>query len=295
MLIAIGVTPGDSGEDALALGGLLAQALSAEVLLVHVHPVGYHYPSPAHVDAEWEDYLREQARAILANAATTAPNYGIDDAKTYLYGHQSSGVGLIEAAEANGADLIVIGSAPGSSSGRFQIGSTADQLLHGSPVPVALAPDYYRGMLPEAIGRVVVAFQDTDESRASVQEGAKICEAANVPLTLLTILMRHRSYGSRLRTSGEDQVIAQLTEDAHTQQHAVLTQIPAEVVANAAVVIGDDAVSATRRYDWAGDELFVLSSAPRGVISRVFLGDMTYKLLRATPVPAIVLPRNTNL
>ena len=48
-----------------------------------------------------------------------------------------------------------------------------------------------------------------------------------------------------------------------------------------------------QRFDWQGDELFVLASARGGVLRRVFLGDMTYKLVRATPVPAIVLPRHT--
>ena len=56
------------------------------------------------------------------------------------------------------------------------------------------------------------------------------------------------------------------------------------------MTVGDNASSAVRRYDWNGDELFVLASAHGGVLRRVFLGDMTYKLLRATPVPAVVLP-----
>jgi len=35
------------------------------------------------------------------------------------------------------------------------------------------------------------------------------------------------------------------------------------------------------------------ASARGGPLQRVFLGDMTYKLLRATPVPAIILPRHS--
>ena len=68
-----------------------------------------------------------------------------------MHGHRSSGVGLIELAEAVDADLIVIGGAPGSANGRFLIGSTADQLLHGSHVPVALATTGYRRVRPDAL------------------------------------------------------------------------------------------------------------------------------------------------
>ncbi len=47
-----------------------------------------------------------------------------------------------------------------------------------------------------------------------------------------------------------------------------------------------------RRFDWNGDELFVLASGG-SILRRVFLGDMTYKLVRASPVPVVVLPRHT--
>ena len=63
--------------------------------------------------------------------------------------------------------------------------------------------------------------------------------------------------------------------------------------AEAQITVGDDPQAALQRFDWNGDELFVLASSRGGVLRRVFLGDMTYKLVRATPVPAIVLPRHT--
>ena len=62
--------------------------------------------------------------------------------------------------------------------------------------------------------------------------------------------------------------------------------------ADSQITIGDDASSAVGRVQWHGDELLVLASGG-SVLRRVFLGDMTYKLVRATPVPAIVLPRHT--
>ena len=61
-----------------------------------------------------------------------------------IHPHRSSGVGLAEVASSRHAQIIVIGSAPGGSSGRIHGGSTSDQLLHGSPVPVAIAPHGYR-------------------------------------------------------------------------------------------------------------------------------------------------------
>lgn len=293
MLIAIGVVPGESGEDALALGGLLCQALGAEPVLLHVHPAAYDYASQGHVDAEWEAYLREETRALLEREQKDAAAYGMENPRVAMYGHRSSGVGLAEAALAEKADMIVIGSAPGTSNGRFQLGSTADQLLHGSHVPVALAPAYYSGMSEGRLTRVVAAFQNTEESRNAAVTAAGLARDAGLPLTLLTVLLRHRIYGSKIGRSGEDAVIAQLSDEIREEQRRVLRSLPTEVEADAHVTIGDDALSAFRRYDWDGGELLVLASARGGALRRVFLGDMTYKLIRATTVATIVLPRHT--
>lgn len=293
MLIAIGVVPGESGEDAMALGGLLCRAFSAEPLLVHIHPAAYDYASPGHVDAEWEAYLREETGALLDRERRDAAEYGMVNPRTVMYGHRSSGVGLAEAALAEKADMIVIGSAPGASNGRFQIGSTADQLLHGSQVPVALAPAYYSGMYPDELSRIVAAFQNTEESRTAVATAADLAQQAGLPLTLLTVLLRHRIYGSKIGRSGEDNIIANLTSEICDEQRRVIATLPEAVHAETSVIVGDDAMTALRRYDWDGGELLVLASAGGGTLRRVFLGDMTYKLIRGTPVAAMVLPRHT--
>ena len=79
MRIVIGVSPGESSDDALALGGLLCQAFSATPILAHIHPAAYDYASPGHVDAEWENYLITESRTLLDNAVGDAVKYGITD------------------------------------------------------------------------------------------------------------------------------------------------------------------------------------------------------------------------
>lgn len=292
MKVIVGVIPSESSDDAMALGALLCQALDAQPVLAHIHPSAYDYASPGHVDAEWERYLADESRMFLDAAAEKAVQFGIVDPETVVYGHRSSGVGLAEVAERHGGDIVVIGSAPGASNGRFQIGSTADQLLHGSSVPVALAPAFYRGFRPPTLDRVVAAFQNSAESRAAAATAADLAKKAGIPLTLLTVLVRHRIYGSAIR-HGEDLVMEQLHSDVSAEQERVRAEVCTEVDANCVITTGDDTMSALRRYDWDGAELLVLASAKGGVVRRVFLGDMTYKLVRATPVPALVLPRHT--
>lgn len=289
MKILVGVSSDSSALDAIALAALLQKATGAQVVLGHIYPHASSRAGIDKVDLEWVAYLQQEAQGTVSEGLEEAEAYGVTDATTDIHGHHSSGVGLNELAETIGADMIVIGSAPGSANGRFLIGSTADQLLHGSRVPVALATAGYRRVYPRAIGRLVVAFQDTAESRRALQWAAE--HSDSMSLTALTVLIRHRIMGSNQAFDGEMLVARQALEDAEAGLEQATQDLDIEV--DLAVCTGDTAQSAIQRFDWHGDELLVLASATGGVLRRVFLGDMTYKLIRGMTVPAVVLPRHT--
>ena len=289
MKILVGVISEYSADDAMALAAVLQQAFGAQVVLGTIYAHSADTAGTRTVNAEWVQYLKADAADVLQEASEDALKSGLVEFETAMHGHRSSGVGLAELAAQVEADLIVIGSAPGSAKGRFLIGSTADQLLHGSHVPVALAPAGYRRVRPESLGRMVVAFQDTAESRRALQWAAE--HAAGRTLTAMTVLMRHRVMGSQLSFDTENLVVQQAREDAQAALDEALADMGAD--AQALITAGDDTQTALQRVDWRGDELLILASARGGVLRRVFLGDMTYKLVRATPVPAVVLPRHT--
>lgn len=288
MKILVGVTSDSASTDAIALTGLLQKVSGAQVVLGNIYPHASSRAGIDKVDLEWVAYLQQRAEETVADALEEAVDYGVTDATTAIHGHHASGSGLGELAQTIGAEMIVIGSAPGSANGRFLIGSTADQLLHGSHVPVALAPADYRRVYPREIGGLVVAFQDTSESRRALQWAAEY--GRSLPLTALTVLVRHRVMGSNQAFDGEMLVARQSLDDAERGLEEATRELGVE--ADLAVCTGDTAQSALQRYDWNGDELLVLASAA-GLVRRVFLGDMTYKLIRGTSVPAVVLPRHT--
>lgn len=295
MEFIIGVNPDSQDSDAMALGSLLCRALNAQPLLAHIYPAAFDYPSMAHVDVEWNQYLRGQSEEFLEEAADQfRARFDWDSVEVATAGHRSSGRGLAELAEARGASLIVVGSAPGASVGRFGIGSTADKLLHNSPVPVGVAPVGYGREGIGSIGRIVVAFQNTAESLSSLIIGAEYAEQVQVPLRVLTVLIRHRIYGSKLGADAEAGVLNQIEEDSRNAHQQALSEVSINVPTDSVTPTGDSVRSALQRVDWEGDEILLLGSSSGGHLRRVFLGDMTYKLVRATPVPAVVLPRRTS-
>jgi len=295
MKIVIGAHPDDSGHDSLALGSVLCRALHAEPILANIRPAAFSFPGPGAVDAEWDRYLLEESLSVLAKARQEmADDFDWPDVRTIVGAHRSSGQGLADVAAAENADLVVIGSAPGGHGGAFVIGSTADKLLHGSPVPVACAPAGYRRERPEAIGEIVVGFRNTAESLQALAKGAEYAEVARVPLLALTLVIVGRMHGSRLGSSGERGLSDALAEQAREAQEAALLGVELANGVRSMTAVADSPNAALQRLQWAGDEILVLGSARGGPLQRVFLGDMTYRVLRSTPVPAIVLPRHAD-
>jgi nucleotide-binding universal stress UspA family protein len=261
-------------------------------VLAHIYPVDFDYPSPAYVDAEWNRYLQEQAAALLDEARERfCRRHNWSKVAVAMAGHKSSGIGLANLAHERDAAMVVIGSAPGAARGRFAIGSTANQLLHEASVPVAVAPSGYAREEVTHVGRLVLAFSDSQDAVGHVSVAADFAVRMGAPLELLSIVLRHRMYGSKLGSQAEEPVIEQMREQMLRQQQAAFAAVTDELPHSAETVVGESVSSAMASVSWKGNELLLMGSATRGPLLRVFLGDMTHKLLRSTPVPAIVLPR----
>ena len=299
MEIVVGVTQESQSRDALRLGEALAATLKADLVVAHVYPLQFDFAGPGRVDAEWRAYLLEESQETLdwAKSHLARP----DDAVFVKHPNRSSGNGLIDIVEERGAGIIVVGSAPGSSEGRINGGSTADQLFHGSPVPVAIAPHGFRNWAPDTLKRAVIAYRDTPESRHCLEvvtTGLKLRNLqAEVAVELITIIQKvTRMARSRIGPHAEDQVMMVLNEESQAAL-AAGRQFAAEqgIVADSEVLEGDNIIQALAKFNWEDDDLLVMGSTGAGPLRRVFLGDMTYKLLRAATVPAIVIPRGAEV
>lgn len=291
MRIVSGVAPDESGEDGLALAAVMARLLGAQITLAFVHPPTIDFPSMGHVDAEWSAFLAERSEATLAHArGVLRDEWSIDDVDTVTLAQASVGRGLRDVADKVGAVMVVIGPGSEGVDGHLALGSVAHSLLHGGGAAVALAPEGYRETAPDVIGRIVVGFQDTPESDYAVRLAGSVARPHDVPLHLLTVVLRMtRILGARVGRDPERQVMQALIEHERAAQQRFIDASGMSI--SGTVVEGDTASRAMSRFDWRDDDLFVVASSSLGVLSRVFLGDLTHKLLRACTVPAVVLPR----
>lgn len=290
--LLVGVAPDDSGRDALALGAVLAPLAQARLVLANVRPLTMDHPGMGNVDAEWAAFVIDRANAAVDEARTRlAQEWAITDVDTFVHPDRSVGHGLRRLADDLDAAMVVLGPAPGGQAGRVSLGSAADLLLHSSSAAVALAPEGYRETAPDAISRIVVGFRDTPEAHLAVESACIAGELLGLPVHLLTVILRvTRIVGSRLGRDPERALLDALTEQERFAQQRYLRDEGTPVITGS-VVRGDTADRAISRFDWQEGDVFVLGSSSAGPLRRVFLGDMTHRLVRAASVPTIVLPR----
>jgi nucleotide-binding universal stress UspA family protein len=294
--VLVGYGPDRRGADALALAAVVVRGTGGTLTVASVRPPAWPVPGPGKVDAEWEGYLDGQAHAALAGAAEVLEQWDLS-AEYLVAANRGSGRGLAHLVGRAKADLIVIGSAPGGPRHGIALGSTADQLLHGSPVPVMLAPKGYAQHHPETFDRITVAYLRRPGCEQAVDLAARIAVRRGTPLRLLTVAVGHKAKGRAAQLAEEqtrkvvdlyESDLAAAAKEAEDGGILTAERITTEVAQ------GPDAATAIAGTEWSDGELVVLASSAAGPLRKVFMGDMSLKILRAVPCPAVVLPRTTH-
>ncbi|MEU8799907.1 universal stress protein [Spirillospora sp. NPDC048819] len=288
--VLVGYAPDDRGEDALALAALVARTADAHLTAVHVHPPAWPAYGPGKVDAEWIAYLRGQAEEALGRAAARLAELGVPEGSVGVraHVHRGSGRGLIEAAVAAGAGLIVAGSAPRGRRGRIAIGSTADQLLHGSPVPVLLAPRGYAADAPAEFERMTIAYWRRRGAGGPLHAAAGFAEALGVPVRLLTLVLRPPGLAAKFRDAGGvmERQVARAEEDLGRAAGLVGGGRPVERL----TAVGTGVAATLGSVGMLRGEVLACLSGHHGPLRKVFLGESSGKIVRAAPCPVLVLP-----
>ncbi|OBG39569.1 universal stress protein [Mycobacterium sp. E3198] len=291
MSVVVGYRAGEVGLSGLHLAVRAARSLRASLVVATIVPQPWLTPSFARVDAEYEQW----ADHLAADSATEAARLlgdvadGIDVA--YLHrAHRSVSGGLIEVVGEVGGEMVVLGSLPSGGPGPVVIGTTADWLLHASPVPVAISPPGYRAHAG-GLTRLTCAYAATPDS---VEVVRRCCEAAQrfgVPLRVLTFAVRGKTmYPPEVGLDAEDQIL----EAWAAQAREILAGLKTDGVVGddvaLDVVTGHDWSGALRKVNWQDGEMLAMGTRPHDEIRRVFLGSRSAKIIRESPVPVLVLP-----
>ncbi|MDL9978184.1 universal stress protein [Microbacterium sp. ASV49] len=293
MSLLVGVNPGHRSASVLHLAAMLARSAGTDLIVAAVVPQTWP-PSAARVDAEWQSYARDTANTVLDHAAAVL---GDSVRAEYLLVEASSARrGLLELAEARGAELIVVGSSSAGSFGHVALGSVSDALLHASPVPVAVAPRGFRTRGQARVGRVTAAYGGTDAAADLVIGAAGIAAQVGASLRIASFAVAPAVSGtSRTGIGSERGVIDEWANEIGEHTAQLLSDVSAlpnhPESAEAVVGLGDSWAAAIEDIEWNDDDVLVVGSSSLGPVARVFLGSHATKVVRHSPVPVVVVPR----
>ena len=281
--IVVGYTATDAGADAVALGTRLAAASSAALDLVLVLP-GEDRSVITPPDASYDRYLVTQAETWLAEASATVPAEVAH--ATHVRFADSFAEGLIAAAHEFEASLIVVGAANGGLRGRHRLGTVANELLHSSDVPVALAPEGTRRTSVTGVSRVTAAIGTRPGASALLDESVRLVTATGAKLRLLSLV-------SVDLPASVDTGVIRIAGAAHADDvlGKALDALPHGIDADVVVARGDSIEDAVAHLGWEPGELAVVGSSRLAQPRRLFLGSTAAKMLHELPVPMVVVPR----
>lgn len=289
----MGYTPDESGTAALHLAGMMARSADEELVVCSV-VAGPWLPSPERPDTEYRQLLEKGAERALLQARARIP--ADVEARFLVHSARSAPTGLLEVAAEHSARLVVLGSSSGGMLGQVSLGSVTDRILHSSHTPVVLAPRGFRCGADSRVQRVTAAFGLSNSGQELVLAAAGVAARIGATLRVASFAVSPRtSFGGSIEPGAEELVINQWvssTAQAIRQElSAVATRV--EVPGSPETVIGHGFSwrEALGDVPWTDGDILLLGSSRTGPAARVFLGSRASKILRHSPVPVMLLPR----
>ena len=195
LIVSYDGTPND--DDALALGRLLART-GASLALAYIRHA-------REFDPRREELAQHDAERRLEQGAAWLRDPGIP---THVVFSGSTGEGLEQLAEAEHASVIVFGSDYRTPPGRAEPGNSAQRLLEGASVAIAVAAAGLRSLTEAQIGSIAVAPSDGDTTARETAEalaerlGAELVELGAAGTDLIVVGSPPNASTRRITLSG---------------------------------------------------------------------------------------------
>ncbi|MEI2277631.1 universal stress protein [Paenarthrobacter ilicis] len=282
MRYVVGYTANARGHDAVHLAVALARNQNVSLDLVLVIPEDSPYNAVYPPEAGYNDILNDQAQTWLDQGLSLIP----DDvtARGHIRRGDSEAQTLINTAVELDAAALVIGATNSGLLKRFTIGSVAGSLLHSAPLPVALAPQGYQRTEP--ITRISCGFGTRSGADELLDVAVESARDRGLPLRLVSLLALDGGDSPELLDAAWMHAAQRIAAVESSTDDPQLSE-PEIVVAQGRTI--EEAVD---RMDWEDGEILLIGSSRLAQHRATFLGTTANRILRALPVPMIVVPRD---
>ncbi len=287
MRYVVGYSANARGHDAVNLAVSLALGRGASLDLVLVVPEVQQSGHAHAPNAGFESLLKEQAQEWLDQALALVPPSV--PAQAHIRSGDSESHTLIQAAEELGADMLIIGATSNGIFKRFTIGTVASALLHASTVPVALAPHGYHRQ--EALTRISCGLGTRAGAEKLLDFALGMAVNREVPLRVVSLLALDGGDAAGAAEAAREYAAKHLAAALPGGEQEVREEAKTEVV----VAQGRSIEEAVDHLGWEDGEVLLIGSSRLAKGRSIFLGSTANRILRALPVPMIVVPMDYEL
>lgn len=188
---------------------------------------------------------------------------------------------ILQTAEEEGADLIIMGRKGQSAIEKIFIGSIANQVLRNSHVPVLLTK---KKKGKPAYKKILVPTDFSPQEEIEQDYAWKLAKVFDSALTLLYVLELHDyEFPPRVLDEMFDSVLKRLKKRKKREQEDIKVTEDVHRAINASVGIVDYAE--THKYD-----MIVISTSTHSKLERFFLGNITEKIFSYSHIPIFSIP-----
>jgi nucleotide-binding universal stress UspA family protein len=287
--IVAGFDATDAGLDAVALGRQLAETTGAVLVVTHVYSLNVVAEPSLALEPVMEREVRRTAADRLRRAAPELE--GFDSWEGCVHAAVAPSQGLLEVAEREHADLVVVGSTHRHGAGLVVPGPTAEKLLHRSRVPVLIGPAGWRLRKRTGFREVGAGFDGSEESIDALAAAAELARATGASLRAIAVLERPSPANPifALTSHGYGEVVADLRRALERRlQHAVAS-VASNCSVQTEVLEGDSAEVLAARS--AVLDVLVIGSRAFGPVRSTLLGTHTRALAARSACPVLAVPR----
>jgi nucleotide-binding universal stress UspA family protein len=288
ILCATDLSP--ASEPAWNEAQLLARALDAELVLLHVLPPlpipleGYF---PPHLYRELAEGAEREARATLDAWLAKLVDPGVKARSRLADG--PAALRILDVVREEGSDLVVVGTHGRSGVGRVALGSVADRVLRQATCPVVTVRADVRPEPRAAIRRICYATDFSPIARAAWHSVVTLADAARAEVDLV-----HVALGPLPDRHLAGQVIGEmarfLDDQARAEAERFLqgSELPRERI-HVHIGNGVEADQIVHRAQEREADLIAMGTHGRSGLVRWMLGSVSQRVIQTAPCPVMTI------
>lgn len=280
--ILVATDGSEAAESAIDAAVTLARRFGGSLHAVHVVELG---DAPDSVTSEVSSELTQHGETTVDAIASRATAEDIAVTTAVIETSDSVSRALVDYAEDNGIDLIVMGTHGRTGLDRLIVGSVTERTLRLSPFPVLAVTE--NGHLEANVETILVPTDGSSGATVAADHAIELAEVFDAALHIVHVV-DHTGLGG---SGGSAMILEALEERGQQAVDTIIERAEAAGLDSieASVLSGIPARAIVDYADDRGVDIIVMGTHGRTGLDRYLLGSVTEKVVRLADQPTLAV------